>query len=88
MTGIRRLAQQLNVSSGTVSRALNGKPDVNEETRKRVLQAAAGFHHYGVEVVGAVPVAMHGDDIAIRTFAQRIERLCDVRLVDFLKEQL
>jgi DNA-binding LacI/PurR family transcriptional regulator len=41
MTGIRRLAQQLNVSIGTVSRALNGKPDVNEETRKRVLEAAA-----------------------------------------------
>ncbi|MEO5807443.1 substrate-binding domain-containing protein [Devosia sp.] len=41
MKGIRRLAQHLNVSIGTVSRALNGKPDVNEETRKRVLAAAA-----------------------------------------------
>jgi DNA-binding LacI/PurR family transcriptional regulator len=41
MSGIRRLAQHLNVSIGTVSRALNGKPDVNEETRKRVLEAAA-----------------------------------------------
>ncbi|MHA6297162.1 LacI family DNA-binding transcriptional regulator [Devosia sp. CAU 1758] len=41
MTGIRRLAQQLNVSIGTVSRALNGKPDVSEETRRRVLDAAA-----------------------------------------------
>ncbi len=40
MTGIRRLAQQLNISIGTVSRALNGKPDVNEETRKRVMEAA------------------------------------------------
>ena len=54
----------------------------------RVLRAAAGFHHYGEEVVGVVPVAMHGDDIAIRTFAARIERLCGVRLVDFLKEEL
>jgi hypothetical protein len=54
----------------------------------RVLQAAAGFHHYGEEVVGVVPVAMQGDDIAIRTFAQRIERLCGTRLVDFLKEDL
>jgi len=43
MTGIRRLAQQLNVSIGTVSRALNGKPDVNEETRKRVMEAAAAM---------------------------------------------
>ena len=43
MTGIRRLAQELNVSIGTVSRALNGKPDVNKETRKRVLEAAAAM---------------------------------------------
>ena len=41
MKGIRRLAQQLNISIGTVSRALNDKPDVSEETRKRVMQAAA-----------------------------------------------
>lgn len=54
----------------------------------RVLRAAADFRHYGDEVVGHVPVAMRGDDIAIRTFAQRIERLCGVRLVDFLKEDM
>ena len=41
MTGIRRLAQHLDISIGTVSRALNGRPDVNEATRKRVLEAAA-----------------------------------------------
>ena len=41
MTGIRRLAQHLDISIGTVSRALNGRPDVNEETRKRVLEVAA-----------------------------------------------
>jgi DNA-binding LacI/PurR family transcriptional regulator len=40
MVGIRRLAQHLNVSIGTVSRALNGRPDVNEQTRKRILAAA------------------------------------------------
>ncbi|WDR04769.1 LacI family DNA-binding transcriptional regulator [Devosia rhodophyticola] len=40
MKGIRRLAQHLNISIGTVSRALNGKPDVNEDTRRRVLAAA------------------------------------------------
>ena len=43
MTGIKRLAQQLNVSIGTVSRALNGKPDVSEETRRRVIEAAAAM---------------------------------------------
>ena len=41
MKGIHRLAQHLDISIGTVSRALNGRPDVNEETRKRVLEAAA-----------------------------------------------
>jgi DNA-binding LacI/PurR family transcriptional regulator len=47
MKGIRRLAQQLDISIGTVSRALNGRPDVNEETRRRVLEAA--------EAMGYVP---------------------------------
>lgn len=43
MKGIRRLAQQLDISIGTVSRALNGRPDVNEQTRQRVLEAAAAM---------------------------------------------
>lgn len=41
MKGIRQLAEHLNISIGTVSRALNGRPDVNDETRRRVLEAAA-----------------------------------------------
>ncbi len=40
MKGIARLARELGISTGTVSRALNGKPDVNETTRRRVLDAA------------------------------------------------
>jgi DNA-binding LacI/PurR family transcriptional regulator len=40
MKGIARLANELGISTGTVSRALNGKPDVNAETRARVLEAA------------------------------------------------
>ncbi|PDT34382.1 LacI family transcriptional regulator [Rhizobium sp. M10] len=40
MKGIRQLAEHLAISIGTVSRALNGRPDVNEETRRRVLAAA------------------------------------------------
>lgn len=38
---IRELARHLNLSIGTVSRALNGKSDVNAETRERVTKAAA-----------------------------------------------
>jgi len=40
MRGIARLAKELGISTGTVSRALNGKPDVNEDTRRRVLETA------------------------------------------------
>lgn len=40
MTGIRALADRLNISIGTVSRALNDKPGVNPETRERVLKMA------------------------------------------------
>ena len=40
MIGIKALAEHLNISIGTVSRALNGRKDVNPETRKRVLEAA------------------------------------------------
>jgi hypothetical protein len=54
----------------------------------RVLEAATSFRHYGNDVVAEVPIAMPGDDVAIRTFATRIERLCGVRLVDHLKEGL
>jgi DNA-binding LacI/PurR family transcriptional regulator len=39
--GIRQLAQELQLSIGTVSRALNDRPDVNAETRARVKAAAA-----------------------------------------------
>jgi LacI family transcriptional regulator len=36
---LKELARHLNLSQTTVSRALNGYPEVNEETRQRVLQA-------------------------------------------------
>jgi DNA-binding LacI/PurR family transcriptional regulator len=43
MKGIKQLARHLDISIGTVSRALNGKPDVNPETRKRVMAAAQAY---------------------------------------------
>jgi len=62
--------------------------DADRSARRQVLRAALDFRHYGEEAVGSVPVAMPGDEVAIRTFARRIERLCGVRLVDFIKEEL
>ena len=38
--GIRALASHLNLSISTVSKALNGRFDINAETRKRVVEAA------------------------------------------------
>lgn len=40
MRGLARLAKELGISAGTVSRALNGKPEVSEATRERVIKAA------------------------------------------------
>lgn len=55
----------------------------------RVLEASAEFRHYGEEALGgSVPVALHGDALAIRSFARRIERLCGVRLIDHMKASL
>lgn len=40
MRGISKLAHELGLSTGTVSRALNDVPGVHEKTRRRVLEAA------------------------------------------------
>jgi DNA-binding LacI/PurR family transcriptional regulator len=42
---IRELARRLNVSIGTVSRALNGRAGVNPETRRRVVEAAVKLNY-------------------------------------------
>ncbi len=42
---IRDVAQAANVSTNTVSRALNNKPDVSPETRRRVLAAAKELNY-------------------------------------------
>ncbi len=59
MRGIARLAQELGISTGTVSRALNGKPDVNELTRRRVLEAA---QRLGYAAQSCCPHACHRPD--------------------------
>ncbi|MGI9400226.1 MAG: LacI family DNA-binding transcriptional regulator [Rhizobiaceae bacterium] len=42
---LKQLAQQLGLSQTTVSRALNGYPEVSERTRRRVQEAAAEFSY-------------------------------------------
>lgn len=70
-------------ASDLIAKRIAGNP----ELIPMVLHAATTFRHYGTEAVGEVPVAMEGDEVAIRTFADRIERLCGVRLIDHLKTQ-
>ena len=40
MARIEDIANKLNISKGTVSKALNGAPDVSETLRKAVLETA------------------------------------------------
>lgn len=42
---LKQLSQKLSLSPTTVSRALNGYPEVNEATRKRVAEAAERFQY-------------------------------------------
>ncbi|MBU4510369.1 LacI family transcriptional regulator, partial [bacterium] len=37
---LRNVAEKAGISVNTASRAINNKPDINEETKKRVLQIA------------------------------------------------
>jgi hypothetical protein len=73
-------------ASDLIAKRLATRPELTSD----VLRAATGFKHYGTEALGGgdVPVAMEGDDIAIRTFAARIERLCGTRIVDHLKTEM
>lgn len=45
MTTLRELARHLGLSPATVSRALNGFPEVGEKTRARVLEASRQLHY-------------------------------------------
>lgn len=42
---IKDLAQMLNLSTSTISRALSGHPDISEATRKRVQETADAFNY-------------------------------------------
>ena len=45
MTTLRELARHLGLSPATVSRAINGFPEVSEKTRARVLKGAEALHY-------------------------------------------
>lgn len=69
MINLKDLAERLGLSSTTVSRALNGYPEVSEKTRQRVLEAArqwnyrpnASARRLATGRAGAVGVVMPAD---------------------------
>ena len=84
MIGIRGLAQHLGISIGTVSRALNGKADVNPQTRRRVLEAAAelgyspnqsgrSLRHGTTNLVGVVIPTTRQKNLIDPTFAEALD---------------
>ena len=69
----KKLAQMLGLSEAAVSLALNGKPGVSRETRRRVLDAAQAhdfdFSRKGMSVAvkkGVVPIS---DDAFLVTYS-------------------
>ncbi len=85
---LRRIAADEVRHAQSASDLLAKRIEADRALVPRVLEAAADFRHYGEEVVPELPVALEGDEIAIVTFAQRVERLCGVRLVEHLKADL
>lgn len=69
---LKELSARLGLSQTTVSRALNGYPEVSEKTRKRVVEAAERFHYRpnaraqrlatgrAMAIAHVIPAAMHG----------------------------
>ncbi|MBS1302724.1 substrate-binding domain-containing protein [Loktanella sp. SALINAS62] len=99
MTGIRALADSLNISIGTVSRALNGKPGVNPETRDRVLKMAQetgyvanaagrnlrkGLTNTIGMVIGTGPAAAKGDNNFFMAVTDAMQRAMLERGVDLI----
>lgn len=66
MASIRQVAQRAGTSVATVSRALNGHAQVNEETRRRVLDAAARMGYkaaVGKRSTTVIGLAYPGDPV-------------------------
>ncbi len=53
-----------------------------------MLDAAAGFQHYGTSAVEEVSVFQRNDLQVIKSSMKKVRQLTRIRLVDHLKEQL
>src|SRR5271156_5807025 len=86
LTGIRDLARYLDISIGTVSRALNDKADVNPLTHVRVREAAAklgyspnqsgrSLRRGRTDLVGVI-IPTRSDSVVINTVFCRCSTAC------------
>lgn len=82
MTTLRDLAEHLGLSPATVSRALNGFPEVGEKTRLRVLEASERLHYKPNSSAKRLATGKSGMVGMIFRAGQNM--LVDAHFVDFL----
>lgn len=82
MTTIRQLAEHLGLSPATVSRALNGFPEVGDATRQRVLEGAERLHYKPNSSAKRLATGKSGMVGMIFRASQNL--LVDAHFVDFL----
>ena len=82
MTTLRELARHLGLSPATVSRALNGFPEVGEKTRRRVLEASAELNYKANS--NAKRLATGKSGMVGMIFRSTGNLLVDPHFVDFL----
>lgn len=82
MTTLRELAQHLGLSPATVSRALNGFPEVSHKTRVRVMEASERLHYKANS--NAKRLATGKSGMVGMIFRSSRNLLVDPHFVDFL----
>ena len=82
MTTLRELARHLGLSPATVSRALNGFPEVGEKTRRRVIEASEQLHYRANTSAKRLATGKSGMVGIICRTARNL--LVDPHFVDFL----
>ena len=79
---LKQLAEHLSLSQATVSRALNGYPEIKEATRNRVLTAAAEFGYRANSIARSLATGRSGN-IGI-VFQDGLGLLFDPHFLEFL----
>lgn len=82
MTTLRELARHLGLSPATVSRALNGFPEVGEKTRRRVIEASTALNYKANSSAKRLATGKSG--MVGMIFRSTGNLLVDPHFVDFL----